>query len=111
MIFVCLPYCFLTAIVCYFKFILLLIMASLRLVIMPDLKSRMDDEMEMDNREYISRRRSIIQKQGLRIVAAISSQLDILTSFHAESQNFKLPNLMYSHKMNHEMERKNLDYE
>lgn len=71
---------------------------------------RMDDEMEMDNREYISRRRSIIQKQGLRIVAAISSQLDILTSVAAESQNFKLPNLMYSHKMNHEIER-SLKYE
>ena len=67
--------------------------------------------MEMDNEEYISRRRSILQKQGLRIVAAISSQLDILTGSSTRSQNFKLPNPMYGHKMDHHTESSNLKEE
>ncbi|KAL3523938.1 hypothetical protein ACH5RR_016772 [Cinchona calisaya] len=56
---------------------------------------RADDELQMDSQEYFSRRRNIIQKQGFRTVAAISSQLDFLTGSGMGGLNFKLPNIIF----------------
>ncbi|KAI5670541.1 hypothetical protein M9H77_10905 [Catharanthus roseus] len=72
---------------------------------------RTDEEMEMDRQEYIWRRRSIIQRQGLRIVATISSQLDFLTGPSAGSRNFKLPKVMYGQKLEYHIENSNLKEE
>ncbi|CAL5363755.1 unnamed protein product [Camellia sinensis] len=40
---------------------------------------RLEDEMQMDSREYFSRLRNSLQKQSCRITAVISSQMDALT--------------------------------
>lgn len=60
---------------------------------------RKDDEMKVNIQEYISSSSSTMQKQGYRIVAAISSQLDFLAGSSPGRRNFKLPNLIIGHKI------------
>ncbi|XP_037494589.1 uncharacterized protein At2g39920 isoform X3 [Jatropha curcas] len=56
---------------------------------------RLNDEMEMDDRQYLSKRRMVLQKEGFRISGIISSQMDSLTGPFSEQHIFKLPNPMY----------------
>lgn len=46
----------------------------------------------MDLPEYFSVGRTILQKEGFRIVAVISSQMDALTGSSLGRRVFKLPN-------------------
>ncbi|KAK9283807.1 hypothetical protein L1049_012061 [Liquidambar formosana] len=55
-------------------------------------KWRLDNEMEMNSREYFSRRRAVMQKEGFRITGIISSQMDALTGPFSGKRVFKLPN-------------------
>ena len=56
---------------------------------------RSDDEVHMDSREYFSRRRVVMQRDGLRITCVISSHFDALTGPYLGKQVFKLPNAVY----------------
>ncbi|XP_042482098.1 uncharacterized protein At2g39920-like [Macadamia integrifolia] len=56
---------------------------------------RSDDEMQMENWEYFSRRREHLQNQGFRITSVISSQLDALTGPCLGKRNFKLANPIF----------------
>ncbi|XP_009590463.1 uncharacterized protein At2g39920 [Nicotiana tomentosiformis] len=53
---------------------------------------RTDNELQMDLPEYFSVGRTILQKEGFRIVAVISSQMDALTGSSLGRRVFKLPN-------------------
>lgn len=68
---------------------------------------REDNEFDMDSQEYLSRRRTIIKRQGLRTVAAISSQLDFLTGPKIGGLNFKIPNIIFTDKMSNHPENPN----
>ncbi|KAG6760141.1 hypothetical protein POTOM_036642 [Populus tomentosa] len=56
---------------------------------------RSDNEIEIDSREYFSRRTVAMQKAGFRISGVISSQMDALTSASLRHRVFKLPNPVY----------------
>uniref|UniRef100_A0A5B6YGZ6 Acid phosphatase 1 n=1 Tax=Davidia involucrata TaxID=16924 RepID=A0A5B6YGZ6_DAVIN len=56
---------------------------------------RLDDEMQMDSREYFSRRRTEMQKEGIRIMSVVSSQMDALSGPCLGKRIFKLPNPFY----------------
>lgn len=56
---------------------------------------RSDNEIEIDSREYFSRRTVAMQKAGFRISGVISSQMDALTSVSLGHRVFKLPNPVY----------------
>lgn len=58
---------------------------------------RSDDELHKDSREYFSRRRAALQKQGFRIAGTISSRYDALTGPYSAGLIFKLPNPIYYH--------------
>ncbi|GMP23266.1 hypothetical protein CsSME_00000935 [Camellia sinensis var. sinensis] len=67
---------------------------------------RLEDEMQMDSREYFSRLRNSLQKQSCRITAVISSQMDALTGPYSGNRMFKLPSPIYH--MEHYFESTNL---
>ncbi|KAL6980645.1 hypothetical protein U1Q18_022283 [Sarracenia purpurea var. burkii] len=56
---------------------------------------RLQDEMQMDSREYFSRLRNKLQRQGFQITAVISSHMDALMGPHSGEHVFKLPNPIY----------------
>ncbi|XP_044507765.1 uncharacterized protein At2g39920-like [Mangifera indica] len=56
---------------------------------------RVDDEMQMDSRGYISRQRTILQEGGFRITCLISCQMDALMGPNLGKRVFKLPNPLY----------------
>ncbi|XP_022746943.1 uncharacterized protein At2g39920-like isoform X2 [Durio zibethinus] len=56
---------------------------------------RLDSEMEMDTREYFSRRRAAMKKENIEIIGVISSQMDALTGSSLGRRVFKLPNPLY----------------
>ncbi|EOY17908.1 hypothetical protein QUC31_006706 [Theobroma cacao] len=56
---------------------------------------RLDSEMEMDSREYFSRRRAAMEKEGTRILSVISTQMDALTGSSLGRRVFKLPNPLF----------------
>lgn len=60
--------------------------------------------MEVDSREYILRRRMIMQKKGFRISGVISSQMDVFTGPFSGQRIFKLPNPMCYYLDHHPME-------
>lgn len=51
--------------------------------------------MPMHIQDYIFRRRNLLQQQGFRIRAVISSNMDALTSPVSGSRIFKIPNPIY----------------
>lgn len=51
---------------------------------------RMDNEMQIDYEEFISRQRSMLQREGFRIKGVISSQMDTLRPCLGD-HIFKLP--------------------
>ncbi|KAK3024648.1 hypothetical protein RJ639_044264 [Escallonia herrerae] len=56
---------------------------------------RLDSEMQLSTREYLSRRRIAIQEEGFRIASVISSQMEALTGPSLGKRIFKLPNPIY----------------
>lgn len=56
---------------------------------------RLDNEMQMDSHEYLSRRRTILQKEGFHITGLISNQMDALIGQSLGKRVFKLPNPLY----------------
>ncbi|XVF83861.1 hypothetical protein PTKIN_Ptkin16aG0527300 [Pterospermum kingtungense] len=62
---------------------------------------RLDSEMEMDTREYFSRQRAAMKKEGTEIISVISSQMDALTGSSLGRRVFKLPNPLYYNSENH----------
>ncbi|KAL1825177.1 hypothetical protein ACET3Z_011955 [Daucus carota] len=56
---------------------------------------RSEEEMPMHIQDYIFRRRNLLQQQGFRIRAVISSNMDALTSPVSGSRIFKIPNPIY----------------
>ncbi|KAF9674641.1 hypothetical protein SADUNF_Sadunf10G0148000 [Salix dunnii] len=62
---------------------------------------RSDNEIEIDSREYFSRRMVAMQKAGFRISGVISSQMDALTSASLGQRVFKLPNPVYYNLKHH----------
>ncbi|KAK2637316.1 hypothetical protein Ddye_032108 [Dipteronia dyeriana] len=68
---------------------------------------RLDDEMQMDSREYLSRRWTIMQKDGFRTTGLISSRMDALTSQSLGKRVFKIPNPIY-YKFEHHTESRNI---
>lgn len=56
---------------------------------------RLDNEIQMDSREYLSRRRTILQKEGFHITGLISNQMNALTGQSLGKRVFKLPNPLY----------------
>ncbi|KAF5752546.1 hypothetical protein HS088_TW01G00461 [Tripterygium wilfordii] len=56
---------------------------------------RLDDEMRLESREYFSSRRALLLKEGFRLSAIISSQMDALTGQYLGKGIFKLPNPIY----------------
>lgn len=59
------------------------------------LMMRSDDEMQMDTREYFSRRIEDLQKQGFNIICSISPRMDALTGLYSGKRIFKLPNPVF----------------
>ena len=57
--------------------------------------------MEMDTREYFSRRRTAMKKEGTQIISVISSHMDALTGLSLGRRVFKLPNPLYYNFENH----------
>ncbi|XP_058099552.1 uncharacterized protein At2g39920-like isoform X2 [Magnolia sinica] len=57
---------------------------------------RSDEELPMQNWEYIASRRVKLHYQGFRIASVISSQVDALMGPSLGKRNFKLPNPIYS---------------
>ncbi|XP_071734469.1 uncharacterized protein At2g39920-like [Rutidosis leptorrhynchoides] len=53
---------------------------------------RSNEEMKMDTRDYFSKRKMGIQKDGYHIQAVISSDMDALIGTYFRTQNFKIPN-------------------
>ncbi|KAL4576205.1 hypothetical protein LXL04_012294 [Taraxacum kok-saghyz] len=54
------------------------------------------EEMKMDTRDYFSRRKMAIQKEGCNIRGVISSHMDVLGGgAFITTQNFKLPNSLH----------------
>ncbi|KAL0321881.1 UNVERIFIED_CONTAM: hypothetical protein Scaly_2484500 [Sesamum calycinum] len=60
---------------------------------------RIDDEMLMDFQEFLSRRRTMLQREGFRIMAVISSQMDALSGRYSGDRVFKLPNPFFRYNM------------
>ncbi|KAL0317113.1 UNVERIFIED_CONTAM: hypothetical protein Sangu_2125600 [Sesamum angustifolium] len=60
---------------------------------------RIDDEMLMDFQEFLSRRRTMLQREGFRIMAVISSQMDALSGRYSGNRVFKLPNPFFRYNM------------
>ncbi|GAB4831870.1 hypothetical protein Ancab_005885 [Ancistrocladus abbreviatus] len=56
---------------------------------------RSDDEMSMNNYEYFSRRRAMLEKEGFHIIGIISSHMDALTGPNVGKRVFKLPNPIF----------------
>ncbi|KAF8397345.1 hypothetical protein HHK36_016258 [Tetracentron sinense] len=56
---------------------------------------RLDNETQIENQEYFSRRRAELQNQGFRITSVISSQMDALTGPCLGKRIFKLANPIY----------------
>ncbi|KAK2983250.1 hypothetical protein RJ640_023370 [Escallonia rubra] len=56
---------------------------------------RLDSEMQLSTREYLSRRRIAIQEEGFRIASVIGSQMEALTGPSLGKRIFKLPNPIY----------------
>lgn len=59
---------------------------------------RMDNEMQIDYEEFISRQRSVLQREGFRIKGVISSQMDTLRPCLGD-HIFKLPYPILRHSM------------
>ncbi|KAI9157551.1 hypothetical protein LWI28_024276 [Acer negundo] len=68
---------------------------------------RLDDEMQMDSREYLSRRMTIMHEDGFRITGLISSRMDALTGQSLGKRFFKIPNPIY-YKFEHHTESRNI---
>lgn len=64
---------------------------------------RLDNEMQMDSREYLSRRRAILQKEGFHITGLISNQMDALIGQSLGKRVFKIPNPLY-YSFDHQIE-------
>ncbi|GLT31429.1 hypothetical protein SLA2020_061650 [Shorea laevis] len=64
---------------------------------------RSDDEMQMVTNEYFSRRRAVLQKEGLNIIGVISSRMDFFTGSNLGKHVFKLPSPIY-YKLENEIE-------
>lgn len=64
---------------------------------------RLDNEMQMDSREYLSRRRTILQKEGFHITGLISNQMDALIGQSLGKRVFKIPNPLY-YSFDHQIE-------
>ncbi|KAL0303813.1 UNVERIFIED_CONTAM: hypothetical protein Sradi_6249400 [Sesamum radiatum] len=60
---------------------------------------RIDDEMLMDFQEFLSRRRTMLQRGGFRIMAVVSSQMDALSGRYSSARIFKLPNPFFQYNM------------
>ncbi|KAI3458600.1 hypothetical protein Pfo_015263 [Paulownia fortunei] len=60
---------------------------------------RMDNEMKMDYQEFLSRQRIMLQREGFRIKAVISSQMDALRGPCLGDRIFKLPNPIFRYGM------------
>ncbi|KAL5733103.1 hypothetical protein ACOSQ2_032795 [Xanthoceras sorbifolium] len=71
------------------------------------LMMRLDDEMQMDTREYLSRRRTMMQRDGFRIIGLISSRMDALTGQSLAKRLFKIPKPVY-YKFEHHTETRNI---
>ncbi|KAI0512185.1 hypothetical protein KFK09_012823 [Dendrobium nobile] len=56
---------------------------------------RSDEEIQMEDWEYLSNRRLQLHKQGFRIVGLISSKLDAFRGPHLGKRSFKLANIQY----------------
>ncbi|KAH6827192.1 hypothetical protein C2S53_000712 [Perilla frutescens var. hirtella] len=60
---------------------------------------RMDNEMKIDYEEFLSKQRSMLQRDGFRIKAVISSQMDTLRGPCLGDRIFKLPYPIFRHGM------------
>lgn len=60
---------------------------------------RIDDEMLMDFQEFLSRRRTMLQREGFHITSVISSQMDALSGRYSGDRVFKLPNPFFQYNM------------
>lgn len=60
---------------------------------------RMDNEMQMDYEEFLSSQRTMLQREGFRIKAVISSQMDALRGPCLGDRIFKLPNPIFGYSM------------
>ncbi|KAL3820160.1 hypothetical protein ACJIZ3_006065 [Penstemon smallii] len=58
---------------------------------------RMENEMEMDFQQFLSRQRSTLEREGFRVIASISSQMDALRGPSLGNRIFKLPNPVFMH--------------
>ncbi|GFP86309.1 uncharacterized protein at2g39920 [Phtheirospermum japonicum] len=58
---------------------------------------RKETEMQVDFQEFLSRQRIIMQRDGSRIIAVISSQMDALRGPCLGDRIFKLPSPMFSY--------------
>ncbi|KAK4480291.1 hypothetical protein RD792_013360 [Penstemon davidsonii] len=58
---------------------------------------RRDNEMQIDFQEFLSRQRTTLQRDGLRIIAVISSQMDALKGPCLGKRVFKLPNPIFGY--------------
>ncbi|KAL0919677.1 hypothetical protein M5K25_011790 [Dendrobium thyrsiflorum] len=56
---------------------------------------RSDEEIQMEDWEYLSNRRLQLHKKGYRIVGLISSKLDAFRGPHLGKRSFKLANIQY----------------
>lgn len=65
---------------------------------------RKENEMQMSFQEYISGQRIILQREGLRIVAVISSRMDALRGPYLGNRMFKFPSPMFRHSMENHVE-------
>ncbi|CAA2934577.1 Hypothetical predicted protein [Olea europaea subsp. europaea] len=68
---------------------------------------RMDNETQMDS-QHFSRHRTKLQKEGFRITALISSQMDAARGPCIGERIFKLPTPMFNYKAEDYVESKNL---
>ncbi|XP_050155574.1 uncharacterized protein At2g39920 isoform X1 [Malus sylvestris] len=59
------------------------------------LTMRSEDELHMESRDYFSKRRDAMQREGFRIIASISSHMDALRGPFSGERIFKLPNPIY----------------
>lgn len=51
----------------------------------------------MNHEEFLSRQRTMLQREGFRIKAVISSQIDALRGPYLGDRIFKLPNPIFRH--------------
>ncbi|KAL7107701.1 hypothetical protein ACP275_06G071100 [Erythranthe tilingii] len=56
---------------------------------------RMDNEMQVDYEEFLSRQRNMLQREGFRIKGVISSQMDALRGPYLGERIFKIPNPIF----------------